>query len=198
MRVSARPSRRFAIRGGILLLGFVIACGAFSLFLRMFTSHPEQQPSRRRTISPDQAQRLAQELVKHKPHTITVKADPSDREAVDYSRQLGEILGQAGWRTESAAGNQGPGLGEGICIAQTGEDERAQYLDTTQDPYFFLPGAFASAGVDIECESGQAAGDFKLYLLVGGRPQAVTPPRHSRLGSLHRWIWRHLRLLRNP
>jgi len=75
-------------------------------------------------------------------------------------------------------------LNPGLCIAVVGEN--AKPYDAKHDPKPILQTAFAAAGINANCGSGSAAGNYKLFVVVGHRPLIVGyKPVLVRLGQ---WI----------
>lgn len=174
-----------------------LSIAALYLYLRS-SRRPHAQTGPARSLSTEQAQLLLREFSKHPGHSLVIKTDASDPEAKQLSQQLYEVLRSSQWQIALSTDNTGPTVGPGLYLAQTGEDLRPPYPDRSQDPYVFLPGAFASAHIDISAQTGQASGDYKLYLIVGPRGQTqLAAPRHGYiLRAAARWLLRHLRALR--
>jgi hypothetical protein len=140
-----------------------------------------------RSLSDKQAADLRDFLSRHKPYSVTVKANPLDAEALQYAGQLFNVLHGTEWTVELSTSNQDPNtLNPGLCIDEMGENSKPKFNEK-DNPRNLLQQAFQAANVEVNCGGGAGAGEYKLFLLVGHRPLVVGAqvPALVRLGT---WI----------
>ncbi|MGB8684065.1 MAG: hypothetical protein WCD12_14350 [Candidatus Binatus sp.] len=131
-----------------------------------------------RSLTDKQADQLRELLSNHKAYSVTVKANPLDSEAMEYAAQLYNALHGTEWTVELSTSNQDPNtLNQGLCIDEVGENTKPKF-DPKDDPVELLRQAFQAANIEVNCSGGAAAGEYKLFLLVGHRPLVMNaqPP----------------------
>jgi hypothetical protein len=143
-----------------------------------------------RRVSQKQADDLREYLSHHDKYAVTVKVNPLDGEAREYAAQLFNALNRSDWTATFDTSGNDPNiapsaLGEGLCIDVIGEN--AKPYDAKHDPKPLLQAAFSAAGIIANCSGGTAAGNYKLFVVVGHRPfqYGYKPPLLVRLGQ---WI----------
>jgi hypothetical protein len=136
-----------------------------------------------RNVIPWQADKLQSSLKGD--YAVAVKADPQDPEAMEYANQIFNAIRKTTWTAELSTADGDPRPGNGLCISVIGEKPQTQSSKPT--PAQLLQEAFRSADIIVNCGSGQTAGDYKLYVVVGRRPLVVGQrlPLLFRIGS---WI----------
>jgi hypothetical protein len=135
-----------------------------------------------RRITKTQARRLREYLSHHPSHALTIKVDPLDSEANWYANQLLAVFKQTQWNVDYNITR--PYMpDDGLCIHATGSQGIGK-----DDPRTILQPAFVFARITVNRGSAVAAGEFKVFLLVGRRPLAIRyrEPLLSRVGKL---IW---------
>jgi hypothetical protein len=139
-----------------------------------------------RTITQKQADDLREYLSHHDKYAVTVKVNPLDAEAREYAAQLFGALYRTNWEAKFNTSSDEPWtLNDGLCIQVMGEN--ANPYDAKHDPKALLQAAFTASDINANCGGGAAAGDYKLFVLVGHRPLSLGykgPP----LVRLGRWI----------
>jgi hypothetical protein len=120
-----------------------------------------------RRLSSAQERRLRSFLNGAPKHSITVNANPQDREAIEYAGRLHNAFQQSGWDVQF---NTAPpyDLNEGLRINAMGINNVPK-----NEPRQTIQQAFTFAR--IECSGGGAggAGEFKVTIAVGPRPLAI-------------------------
>jgi len=139
-----------------------------------------------RQLSVQQAKDLTAYLSAHGPYSVTVRADPSDREALQYAGAIFSAIHQSDWTSDFNLTNDDPRpLNEGLSIYEIGSSSKPS--DPKHDPAAALRDAFQSAEILVNGGGSTGAGTYKLFIMVGRRPIAVgqQPRILMRLG---RWL----------
>jgi hypothetical protein len=143
-----------------------------------------------RSVTQKQADDLHENLSHHDKYAVTVKVNPLDAEAREYGAQLLNALNRSDWTATFDTSGNDPNiapstLNDGLCIDVIGENTKP--YDAKHDPKPLLETAFSAAGIIANCGGGTAAGNYKLFVVVGHRPLAYgyKPPLLVRLGQ---WI----------
>jgi hypothetical protein len=174
----ARRRRTFAVVG-------VLALWTISIFQIASVRNDLDTYAMPRKVTRQQANGLTSYLSTHGPYTVTVKADPSDREAFEYAAQLFNAIHQSGWIADLNSSNDDLKPGEGLNIYELGSNSKPN--DPKHDSAATLRDAFQSSGILVNGGGSTGAGAYKLYVLVGRRPIALgqQPPILYRIG---RWF----------
>lgn len=139
-----------------------------------------------RTITQEQSDALRDYLSLYESYSVTVKANPQDGEAIEYAAQLSSALKRTSWAVDFSTFDGPPYLPpSGVCIDEWGT--KAKPTNLKHDPKELLQQAFQSAHIEINCSGGVAAGDYKLYVVVGHRP-LIMGDHESILRKFGRWI----------
>lgn len=137
-----------------------------------------------RSVSEQQVEAFRAYLALHEAHSVTVKVNPLDNEAREYWGQIFNALRRTSWHVQQSTFAGEPyTLNEGLCIHEQGTSSKPN--DLKHDPAALLRDAFTTAQITVNCGGSSAAGEYKLFILVGHRPLAVgwRPPWLHRLGS---------------
>jgi hypothetical protein len=139
-----------------------------------------------RVVTSKQADDLKEYLSHQKAHSVTAKVNSRDREATEYWGQLSNALKRTEWNVEMSTGDAPPfTLNNGLCIHEEGQNAKPK--DPKNDPRTILESALRQAQINPNCGGGSAAGDYKLFILVGHRPLAIGKEPSS-LYRLGRWL----------
>jgi hypothetical protein len=141
-----------------------------------------------RAVTEKQADALRDYLSHYEAHSVTVKADPLDGEAIQYAVQVYNAFRRTEWTVELSTSDKGPNtLNAGLCIGEQGTN--AKRNDPRHDPRDLLQQAFQAAHIEVDCGSGSSAGEYKLFVLVGHRPLVMgsTEPEPTPV-KLGHWI----------
>ena len=142
-----------------------------------------------RVVTSKQVDDLKELLSHHKAHSVTVKVNPRDAEAREYWGQLSNALRRTEWNVEVDTSDAEPRtINDGLCIHEVGGNAKPN--DPKNDPRAILEQALREAKIISNCGGGSAAGDYKLFILVGHRPLAIGREAPNMLQRLGRWLTR--------
>jgi hypothetical protein len=137
-----------------------------------------------RQLSQQQAKDLTAYLSSHGPYSVSVRADPADREALEYASGVFNAIHQSEWTSDFNLTNDDPKpAGEGLTIQELGSNSKPN--DPKHDPAAALREAFQAAGILVTGGGSTGAGTYKLFVMVGRRPLAIgrQPPILFRVGQ---------------
>lgn len=141
-----------------------------------------------RQITSKHAKKLRAFLSRHDKYPITVKANPQDREALEYASAIIQVFNQTGWEAElNIVAPYTWAANEGLGIHATGVNS-VEYGSKT-DPRPILQDAFRFASIEVNHGSDEGAGDFQVSILVSRRPLRIGY-KESVLTKLGRFIQR--------
>lgn len=137
-----------------------------------------------RKVSEEQVRALHSSLAGRESHAVIVKANPQDREAIEYWGQISNALRGTTWRVEqNTVAGEPYTLNDGLCIHVQGANSRPSGLKN--DPADVLRDALRAAKIEVNCGGATGAGEYKLFILIGHRPLVIgwQPPWLFRIGS---------------
>jgi hypothetical protein len=142
-----------------------------------------------RILTKEQSDDLRKYLSNHEAHAVAVRVNVRDREALEYASQIFNALKLADWDvtfdpSETSDGTPNT-LTDGLGISVAGSNVGPP--DPKRDPQPLLQNALKAAHVDCSGIGGIAAGEYKLFLLVGHRPLRLGHQRPT-LYKLSQWI----------
>jgi hypothetical protein len=141
-----------------------------------------------RVVTEGQADEIRSYLATREPQNITIKFDLRFDESSQYGSQLFEAITRGGWTANiDASDNEPRAQGFGLRINETGINSKLK--DPKRDPGAIISQALQSAHISINGGSGSGAGEYKLYLMVGPRPLALSR-EPSILNRLGHWLIR--------
>jgi hypothetical protein len=124
-----------------------------------------------RRVTPQQAAELKEYLSHQEKHAVTVKANPTDLEAMEYAAQVFNALHDTEWDAALSTTDDEPRpLNAGLCIMQSGPSPP----DPKHDPKQILERALRAAGIGPNCGGGAQGNQSKLFVVVGRRPLALS------------------------
>jgi hypothetical protein len=117
---------------------------------------------------------------------VTVKVDPRNQEALEYAAQLFNSLRTTRWEVDMNTTDTPPvPTNYGLSSYLTGQNNAPD----RRNPGGELQGlanALQKAGIQLNGGGGQAAGEYKMFLLVGHRPVSIgRPPLRYKVGQ---WV----------
>ncbi len=120
--------------------------------------------------------------------SVTIKVNPHDSEATQYAGQLFDAIQKTGWRVELDQPETAPAQpNDGLYSHVEGERSAPNSLDPGGE-LRALVDALQKSGIPFNGGGGQAAGEYKMFLLVGHRPLSIAGPPLRFKVSL--WIMR--------
>jgi hypothetical protein len=143
-----------------------------------------------RVVTAKQADELRDFLSLHAACSVTVKVNPLDEEALEYWAQLSNALKRTEWNVEMSTASADPNTqNPGLNIYEQGINAKPK--DPKADLRALLEQAFQAAHIAVNGSGGAAAGEYKLFILVGRRPRVIHSPSFKT--QIGQWIIRRVK-----
>lgn len=142
-----------------------------------------------RQLTQEQASEVQSYLMSREPHSIEVKVNSTDQEAIEYASQIQSAIKRGGWdvKFDTPVDDIQVNTTTGLATWEDGENSRSN--DPRHDPKQLVLEAFQSAHVVFNGGGGASAGTYKLFIIVGRRPLALNR-NLPLLYVLGRWLIR--------
>jgi hypothetical protein len=179
-----------AVIAGMSVLGTYVVSASIAFVIRLRIDVDKYVMPR--MITKQQADAI-QKNVQGRGSTVTVKVNSRDGEATQYAGQLFNVLRKTAWNVEMSTEDAPPlPLNDGLCYHMTGQNNAPDPRNPGGELQALVD-ALQKAGIRVNGGGGQAAGEYKMFLLVGHRPVTLTGPSlRSKIGQwiMRTWIMR--------
>ena len=109
---------------------------------------------------------------------VTVKVNPLDRESMEYANQLVNAIRQTNWNVDLVTADAPlDNTNDGLNSHVTGHNNPPeQYKYNPGGELQVLVDGLQKSGIQLNGGSGQGAGEYKMFLIVGRRPFSIGGP----------------------